>query len=83
MMIVAMYNVWIVLPFGEPVAKGNLESKKPFRIVFIAINLFAVEQTVNINQEKIEAKYEDGVLKISLPRKLDTKKFTAKHIAVK
>ena len=36
-----------------------------------------------INQEKIEAKYEDGVLNISLPRKLDSKKFTAKHIAVK
>lgn len=36
-----------------------------------------------INREKIEAKYEDGVLKISLPRKEETKKPTAKHIAVK
>jgi len=36
-----------------------------------------------INQEKIEAKYEDGVLKLSLPRKEETKKSSAKHIAVK
>jgi HSP20 family protein len=35
-----------------------------------------------INSEKIEAKYEDGVLKISLPRKEDTKKSLAKQIAV-
>jgi len=36
-----------------------------------------------INREKIEAKYEDGVLKISLPRKEEAKKPAAKHIAVK
>jgi len=36
-----------------------------------------------INKEKIEAKYEDGVLKISLPRKEEAKKPAAKHIAVK
>ncbi len=36
-----------------------------------------------INKEKIEAKYDDGVLKISLPRKEDVKKISAKHIAVK
>lgn len=36
-----------------------------------------------INQEKIDAKYEDGVLRISLPRKQETKKSSAKHIAVK
>lgn len=36
-----------------------------------------------INKEKIEAKYEDGVLKIALPRKEEAKKLTAKHIAVK
>ncbi len=35
-----------------------------------------------INREKIEAKYEDGVLKIALPRKEEAKKITAKHIAV-
>jgi len=35
-----------------------------------------------INREKIEAKYEDGVLKISLPRKEEAKKNSAKHIAV-
>ncbi len=36
-----------------------------------------------INKEKIEAMYEDGVLKIALPRKEEVKKPSAKHIAVK
>lgn len=36
-----------------------------------------------INKEKIEAKYEDGVLKIALPRKEEAKKISAKQIAVK
>jgi HSP20 family protein len=35
-----------------------------------------------VNQDKIEAKYEEGVLKISLPRKEEAKKATAKKIAV-
>lgn len=36
-----------------------------------------------INSEKIEARYEDGVLQITLPRKEEAKMHTAKHIAVK
>ena len=36
-----------------------------------------------INKEKIEAKYDDGVLKISLPRKEEAKKPAAKQILVK
>ena len=36
-----------------------------------------------INQAKIEAKYEDGVLKISLPRKEGVNKPAAKQIVVK
>ena len=36
-----------------------------------------------INKEKIEAKYEDGVLKLSLPRKIEAKMPSAKQIAVK
>lgn len=36
-----------------------------------------------VNKEKIDAKYEDGVLKISLPRKEEAKKPAAKQIAVK
>jgi HSP20 family protein len=36
-----------------------------------------------INREKIDAKYEDGVLKIMLPRKEEAKIKAAKHIAVK
>ena len=36
-----------------------------------------------VNREKIDAKYGDGLLTISLPRKEEAKKFTAKQIAVK
>jgi HSP20 family protein len=36
-----------------------------------------------INKEKIEAKYEEGVLKLNLPRKEEAKKPSAKQIAVK
>ena len=36
-----------------------------------------------INKEKIDARSEDGVLKISLPRKEEAKKPAAKNIAVK
>lgn len=36
-----------------------------------------------VEKEKIEAKYEDGVLKVSLPRKVEAKKESAKQIAVK
>jgi HSP20 family protein len=37
-----------------------------------------------VNREKIEAKYEDGVLKLALPKKEEAKKPAAsKHIAVK
>ena len=36
-----------------------------------------------VNKEKIDARYEDGELKISLPRKEEAKKPAAKHIAVK
>jgi HSP20 family protein len=36
-----------------------------------------------VNKEKIEAKYEEGVLKLVLPRKEEAKKPSAKQIAVK
>jgi HSP20 family protein len=36
-----------------------------------------------INTENIEAKYEDGVLKISLPRKVEAKLPASKHISIK
>src|SRR5689334_8655597 len=36
-----------------------------------------------VNTEKIDAKYDDGLLKISLPRKEEAKKPAAKQIAVK
>jgi len=36
-----------------------------------------------VNKEKIDARYEDGVLKLMLPRKEEAKKPSAKQIAVK
>ena len=36
-----------------------------------------------VNKEKIDAKYEDGLLKLLLPRKEEAKKPAAKQIAVK
>jgi HSP20 family protein len=36
-----------------------------------------------VNKEKIDARYEDGLLKLSLPRKEEAKKPAAKQIAVK
>lgn len=36
-----------------------------------------------VNKEKIEARYEDGVLKLTLPCKEEAKKTSAKKIAVK
>jgi HSP20 family protein len=36
-----------------------------------------------INKEKIEASYVDGILKVSLPRTEEAKRLTAKHIDVK
>lgn len=38
----------------------------------------------DVNKDKIEARYEDGILKMSLPKKEEVKKLAAsKHIAVK
>ena len=37
-----------------------------------------------VNKEKIDAAYEDGVLKLTLPKKEEAKKLaTSKHIAIK
>jgi HSP20 family protein len=37
-----------------------------------------------VNKEKIEARYEDGILKLALPKKEEAKKMAiSKHIAVK
>jgi len=36
-----------------------------------------------VMQDKIEAKYEDGVLKLTIPKTEETRKIPAKHIAVK
>ena len=44
--------------------------------------IFNLQKDV-VDVEKIEAKYENGILKLSLPRKEEAKKISAKQIAVK
>jgi HSP20 family protein len=61
------------------------EKEKRFTRKEYNYSLFSRSFTLpdEVNKEKIEAKYEDGVLKLILPRKEEAKKPTAKHIAVK
>ena len=61
------------------------ESDKKFTRKEYSYSSFSRSFTLpeEINMEKIDAKYEDGVLKISLPRNMESKKFSAKHIEVK
>ncbi len=60
--------------------KGKLFTRKEYNYSSFSRSFTLPEE---INKEKIEAKYEEGVLKISLPRKEGSKKLSAKHIAVK
>ena len=61
------------------------ESDKKFTRQEYSYSSFSRSFTLpeEINQEKIGAKYEDGVLKLSLPRKEEAKISLAKQIAVK
>src|SRR5688572_22715018 len=72
MMIVAMDHIRRMLPFVQPITKSNLEGKKALCIVIITIDLFTVEQSIYINQEKIKAKlirffFDDAVMKMLRP----------------
>ncbi len=53
-MVMAMYDIGIMLPFAHPVAKRYLESNEPLCIIIIPVYLFAVEQPIDINEIKIE-----------------------------
>ncbi len=61
------------------------ETEKKFTRKEYSYSSFSRSFTIpeEINMEKIEARYEDGVLKIALPRKEEVKKLSPKHIAVK
>jgi len=64
---------------------SNEEKDKKFTRREYSYSSFSRSFTLpeEINKEKIDARYEDGVLKISLPRKEEAKKPAAKNIAVK
>ncbi len=74
-----------MLTISSEQEENKEEKDKKFTRKEYSYSLFSRSFTLpeEINKEKIEAKYEEGVLKISLPRKEEAKKPLAKHIAVK
>lgn len=67
--------------------KGETKEEKDKRFTRKEYNYSSFSRSFTlpdeINKEKIEAKYEDGVLKLILPKKEEAKKSSAKQIAVK
>jgi hypothetical protein len=68
MMIVYVYYVWQVFPFGDPVHHRDLERHEPFRIIIIPIYFFPVQQAIDIYQVKFEPEFvgflpDDGIVK--------------------
>lgn len=55
MMIVAMDKIGQMLPLIDPIANGSLKSQEPFGIVGISVDLFSVEQSIDINQVQVES----------------------------
>ncbi|MES1213950.1 MAG: Hsp20/alpha crystallin family protein [Bacteroidota bacterium] len=74
-----------ILTVSSQKEENKEEKEKTFTRKEYSYSSFSRSFTLpeEINKEKIDAKYEDGVLKISLPRKEEAKKVTAKTIAVK
>ena len=74
-----------MLPISSEKEESKEEKDKKFTRKEYNYSSFSRSFTLpqEINREKIDARYEDGVLKISLPRKEEAKKPEAKHIAVK
>ena len=65
--------------------ESSEEKKKKFTRKEYSYSSFSRSFTLpdEIKKEQIEAKYDDGVLKITLPRKAEANTPAAKHIAVK
>jgi len=74
-----------MLTISSEKEESNEEKDKKFTRREYSYSSFSRSFTLpeEINKEKIDARYEDGVLKISLPRKEEAKKPAAKNIAVK
>jgi len=74
-----------MLTISSAKEETNEEKEKRFTRMEYNYSSFSRSFTLpdEVNREKIDAKYEDGVLKITLPRKEEVKNPTAKQIAVK
>jgi hypothetical protein len=67
MMIMDMDDIRLVAPGCQPVHRGNLEGKKTFGVIRIAIDLFAVQQPIDVYQVEIEPQLigrllDDGII---------------------
>lgn len=74
-----------ILTISSEKEENKQEKDKTFTRKEYSYSSFSRSFTLpdEVNKEKIEAAYADGVLKISLPRKEEAKNLSAKHIAVK
>lgn len=73
-----------VLTISSEKEESSEEKNKKFSRKEYSYSSFSRSFTLpeEINQEKIEARYVDGVLKISLPRNEEVKRLSAKQIVV-
>jgi HSP20 family protein len=61
--------------------KDELYTRKEYNYTAFSRNFTLPDE---VNRERIDARYEDGILKLSLPKKEEAKKMAAnKHIVVK
>lgn len=74
-----------MLTISSEKEESTEEKEKKFTRKEYSYSCFSRSFTLpdEVNKEKIDAKYVDGVLKISLPRKEEAKKSAAKKVAVK
>src|SRR5437868_3553113 len=72
MMIVHMDHIRLMLPITDPVNYCYLKSGETFRIIIITVDLFAIEQTIDIHAIQIEAEgifffLDNGIIKFMRP----------------
>ena len=74
-----------MLTISSEKEESNEEQQKKFTRKEYSYSSFTRSFTLpeEVNQDKIEAKYEDGVLKLLLPTRPELKKTSAKQIAIK
>ncbi len=73
-----------VLTISAEKEKEKTEEKDAFTRKEFSYNSFSRSFTLpkTVNAEKIDAKYDDGILKLSIPKKEDTKLLPKKEIKV-